>query len=216
VWDIRTWRLVRAIPGTDTLGPGDDHQVFMVQLAVASTGHEMATTAGSHISLWDLATGRRIAQWSAGTDQPGVVALTPDGRTSLTGNADGSVSEWDTTSHNRIARFVSVPSTVRALAVSPDGTTVAVAGQDPTVSIDAVHGGAVVAILHGYSDGVDDLAFGADGSHLVRAGADGAALWWDLDPVRAVVALCQAVRGPTLSQAWRQTSDAADIGPPPC
>lgn len=146
------------------------------------------------------------------------MAVTPDGRTVITGNTDGSISEWDTTSHTRVATFLGTPSTVRALAVSPDGTTVAVAGQDPTISIDSVHGGSVIAILHGYPDEVDDLAFGMDGSHLIRAGADGEALWWDLNPVRAEAALCQAVRGSTLPQAWRQTADAAniDIGSPPC
>jgi WD40 repeat protein len=69
-------------------------------------------------------------------DEVRAVAFAPDGRTVLTGGADGLVILWDVVTGTELVRFDWGTGPVNALAVAPDGLTAAAAGDAGLVAFD--------------------------------------------------------------------------------
>jgi WD40 repeat protein len=63
------------------------------------------------------------------------LAFTPDGRTFLSGGADGTVRQWDTTSGRQVAAWRWEIGPINAVAVAPDGQTAACGGDKSAVVV---------------------------------------------------------------------------------
>lgn len=75
-----------------------------------------------HVHVWDVATGRLVANLTAGP-RPGAtnVAFAPDGRTLATASADGTIRLWETATWKVRAEFRGHRDRITALAFGPDG-----------------------------------------------------------------------------------------------
>ena len=85
-----------------------------------------------HVTLWDVATGRRLRTFGDHAEAVYSAAFSPDGTTLALGFEDGSVALWDVTTGKQLRVLVEhSDSTERPalpvidLAFSPDGTTLA-------------------------------------------------------------------------------------------
>ncbi len=118
------------------------------------------------------------------------VAVTPDGRTLVTGGADGGVALWDVTDpagpRARGSRLTTGDQPVERLVVDPAGGVLASSSDlggarlwdltDPDVPGTA---------LTAEAGGLEVMAFRADGTVLATAVSDGSVLLWDVsDPAR--------------------------------
>jgi WD40 repeat protein len=167
-------------------------------LAVAAG--RVLTTQSERMRLRDQATGRLIAGGSAGltlirdsrslrpvkrvaagADQS---ALSPDGRTLLLGDPDGSVRflALDTGRARRGAGRHA--GAVVAAAFAADGRTAVTAGEDNRAIVWDVATAAAVETLSGHTGAVTGLALSRDGGTLYSAALDGRILVWDLAGAR--------------------------------
>jgi WD40 repeat protein len=141
--------------------------------------------------IWDAATGELLATCRGHTSKVLSAAFRPDGARLVTASADGTVRQWDA----RTGREVEPPydrhaNEVYTAVYSPDGQWVASAGFDRTIRVWRATGRQDVAVLHGHTGPVFQVAFAADGRRLASLGwrsaitavGDKTVRVWEVDP----------------------------------
>jgi hypothetical protein len=108
------------------------------------------------------------------------VALTPDGRTAVSGGWDGTLQVWDLVAGMCLRTFPGHTGRVTAVAVTPDGRTAVSAREDRTLRVWDLAGGRCVGTLEGHAGPVWSVAVTADGRGAVSGGQDHSLRVWDL------------------------------------
>jgi WD40 repeat protein len=119
------------------------------------------------VAVWDLTSGRRIAQHTHQGEADAIVSC--DGNRVLSWADDGTVSLWDGTMGREIARRTQ-PRPVDHALFSADGSKLLFWGDDAIVRVwDATSGGALAQLAH---DRIDSAVFSADGRWVLSSSAD--------------------------------------------
>jgi WD40 repeat protein len=140
---------------------------------VAVTGDEEYT-----LHLWDVATGKKLHEFDL--DNHRVTAVTPDGRTLVSGGLDGSLQVWDLPGGRSRLRWQASPDPILAVAVSPDGRTFASGESDGTVRLWEIATGRERGRLATDQGRVYALCFAPDGRQLATGGLTTTILVWDI------------------------------------
>jgi WD40 repeat protein/serine/threonine protein kinase len=141
-------------------------------------GHDLDRLVRADLSSWS----RRVHHLHGRFEQSGFVrsvALSPDGKTLLTGSDDNTAQLWDAASGRRLGPPLIHRGPVVRVALGADGRTLVTLVKDgraivwdratnPPRGIELPHPGAVLAV---------DL--GPDGTTVVTAAADGSARLWN-------------------------------------
>jgi WD40 repeat protein/tRNA A-37 threonylcarbamoyl transferase component Bud32 len=115
-----------------------------------------------------------------------IVAFSPDGRTLLTGAADGTFRLWESATGRPVGGPLRHPGELRSAAFSPDGRVVATGGYDNTARLwEAATGRSIGPPLR-HDGPVAALAFSPDGRVVVTAGEDNTARLWEAATGRRV------------------------------
>jgi tRNA A-37 threonylcarbamoyl transferase component Bud32 len=115
--------------------PGPARRI--ASLAVSQDGKRALTgedwNPDGQAFLWDLADGKTTAL--TGHKNVKAVALTPDGRLALTGDAAGVLRLWDATTAKMLLQWEGHDGPVSALAIMPDGRLVLSGGEDKIIRL---------------------------------------------------------------------------------
>ncbi len=130
--------------------------------------------------LWDVASGRELHALSGHTDWVNAVAFSPDGRTLVSGNSDGTLKLWDVASGSELSTFSGHTGGIDALAFSPDGRTLVSGNSDRTLKLWDVASGSELSTFSGHTGGVRAVAFSPDGRTLVSGSVDNTLKLWDV------------------------------------
>ena len=111
-------------------------------------------------------------------------AVTPDGKTLVSGDWDGTIKIWNIAADKERTTLHSPAPGLQALAVSPDGKTFATAASDRVVRVWNIATGGPRTELHGHAGEITALAYSPDGQTLASAGGNrfqpGELKLWDL------------------------------------
>ena len=124
--------------------------------------------ADGEARVFELATGRRLARLRPGAPLRDAV-FTPDGKSVITGDANGVIIRWDARSGARLARAVH-GAPIRELAVSPDGRLVATAAGEAARVWLAADGSPVARLPHPFA--VAGVSFDRTGTQLLTVARD--------------------------------------------
>jgi WD40 repeat protein len=115
-------------------------------------------------------------------------ALSPDGKTSATGEKDGTISLWDVAALSSKPEAPRGPShkllghegEVWTVAFSPDGKLLASGGNDKTIRKWDVASGKPLSAFEGSLGWVQQLVFSSDSAQLLSSITDNASNVWDV------------------------------------
>jgi WD40 repeat protein len=140
--------------------------------------------------LWDAATGVLLATCQGHTRTVHSTAFSPDGSRLVTASADGTIRQWDARTGQEVEPPYDRHSGLLFSAVySPNGEWIASAGDDQAIRVWRARGRQDLAVLHGHTGCVLEVAFDPDGRRLASRSArgqgvtawDGTVRIWDVD-----------------------------------
>ncbi len=132
---------------------------------------------------WDVETGWLRGVRHGYTDTAMCVAYGPDGRTLVTGHADGEICLWDLTdAEPRLRhRAPAHDGWVTSVTLDSEGNRLVTTGLDGVTRLWDSESGTPMSVLHRHGHSVNDAAFTPDDALLVFAGTDGQAFVWDAE-----------------------------------
>ncbi|KAI8822777.1 WD40-repeat-containing domain protein [Chytriomyces cf. hyalinus JEL632] len=107
------------------------------------------------------------------------VAISPDGRTIVSGSSDNTVEVWDMQKGICTASLVGHTSLVHSVAISADGRTIVSGSSDNTVRVWDMQEGICTAILDDDCSEVHSVAISPDGRTIVFGSFDSTIRVWD-------------------------------------
>jgi WD40 repeat protein len=131
--------------------------------------------------VWEAATGRKVSGPLRHEGYLSAVAVSPDGRTILTGGFDRTARLWEAATGRPIGDPLRHEEAIVAVAFSPDGNTALAGGTWTTRRWEVATRRPVGGPLRHEADGaVSALAFSPDAKTVVTGRSDGALQWWDV------------------------------------
>jgi WD40 repeat protein len=173
VWDLFTGRMQGKVPSRTSMGP----------VAVSPDGARLA--AGPGLTIWDVATGRKIGT-GAGTPY----VFSPDGKW-LAGKDAGEkdLVLWDAHTFRPVARWPGHTEPINAVAFDRAGGRLVSASSDRTVRLWDVATGRCLHKFEGHTDEVFTAVFHPDGTRIASGGRDRAVWLWDPESGKEVAHL---------------------------
>lgn len=175
-WDAARLVAVRSFEGGGAAG-------FAVR--VSRDGRRVAVAGNpsgsdSRVRVFDVATGRRIAELAGHTNEVFALDWSPDGRWLASGGGDGTVRVWEVDEARLVTALGGHGARVVSLAFAPDGESLVVAGSDGGVRRWRLVPADAVPALPVQPRSVNAVAWSPDGRSAAVGVDDGTVVIWDV------------------------------------
>jgi len=162
------------------------HTASVDGVAFMPDGRTAVTCSARECLLWNLPSAGGIQVFCA--QQPaGAVAISPDGRTALSGGAEGLIRHWDIATAKELRVLAGPRAMVRALAFLPDGTRALSVAGDSALRLWNLSTGEVIVLDDHRREvsnpdirAVSNVAVSPDGRTALSSASDGSLWLWDL------------------------------------
>ncbi|HEY9694275.1 MAG TPA: hypothetical protein V6D15_18895 [Oculatellaceae cyanobacterium] len=113
-------------------------------------------------------------------DSVEAVAITPDGKSAVSGSSDFTLKVWDLQTGKEISTLNGHNAWVRAVAITPDGKSAVSGSSDNTLKVWDLQTGKEISTLTGHNASVQAVAITPDGKRAVSGSRDNTLKVWDL------------------------------------
>ncbi len=148
-----------------------------------SDGKWLITSSGTtglfgQASIWDVATGKKLKEFSGHKDVLYAAQISPNKKWLATGSYDRNIILWDVESGKKVRELPGHNGAIFDLAFSPDSTTLASASADSTIKVWQVSTGNRLDTLSQPLKEQYSVSFSPDGNFILAAGADNRIRKW--------------------------------------
>lgn len=154
-----------------------------ITVAGLSNDGKLLTCGTSHpanqVLVWDLESGKLLAEMTGHTNQVSGVAFNADGSRIASVSLDQTLRLWDVVSGEVVHVFSGHTAPVFSVAFSPNGAQIATGSRDETVRLWDSDTGSELEVFRGHGAEVAQVAYSPDGSRVVSASFDGTLRTWD-------------------------------------
>jgi len=154
-----------------------------LRVALSPDGESVAAAGlDGRLRVYGFRTGKKVFEAAGPSEQIGAIAFSPDGRLLAWSDGAHSIRLTDAATGREVATLRTKVDPLDCLTFSPDGKTLAWASTQSTkeTRVWEVRTGQLRRSLLGHDGPPGAVAYSPDGSLLVTAGPDGAALVWDV------------------------------------
>ena len=149
------------------------HSDAVLSMAYHPKGTAVASgSRDGSVRVWEVPTGRELAQLPAHQGEVRAIAYSPDGDYLLTAGDDREVRLWDLKKQEISQRFAGHQEPITALAISADGKMVATGGGDRKLRLYERATAKLLNELPGHGLSINGVAFSPDGKLVASACAD--------------------------------------------
>jgi WD40 repeat protein len=162
------------------VGHAEDEYSGVFPITFSPDGKTLYTQSSSSTRLWDVATGRQIANIDFGGD---VVSWAPDSKHILATHDDGTLYIWDTVAMTYTQSPITHTAALWWAAYSPDGHSILTSSSsitDTTAQVWDAATGRQLQVFHGSAPFTEGLAWSPDGRYVVTGDRDNLARLWDV------------------------------------
>jgi WD40 repeat protein len=152
---------------------GDGSEISSV---IFSSDGKSILTVGEAVRLWDLQ--GNVLQVFRGHEFLTSVAISPDGKSIVTGSWDATVRLWELRG-NVLQVFKGHELQISSSSFSPDGRSILASSYDKTARLWDLHGN-VLQLFKGHKGQIMRAAFSPDGKSILTGSLDKTARLWDL------------------------------------
>jgi WD40 repeat protein len=150
-------------------------------VAISADGKRVLFGVSAHhtVRLVQVETGKELQRF-AHPDHVHGIALSADGKTSVTGSYDGIVRVWDNETGKELKHLRGHKDQLWAVAISPDGKLAASGGRESSVRLWDLKTGKEVRQFTGHASGTHGLCFSPNGRRIVSGSYDSTIRLWDV------------------------------------
>lgn len=178
---VRVWERATG----KTIATLEAHTNTIDSLKFLPNGQLLSSGWDGNVYLWDVTEAQVLRTFSLPlfNDAPNSIykiAVSPDGKTFLTGSQDGVLRLWDVSNGELLRSYEGHTSAINGVAFSPDGALVASASGDKTIKLWHING----ELLHtyeGHAQTVNEVLFTPDGTGLISTSWDDSVRLWNIE-----------------------------------
>jgi WD40 repeat protein/serine/threonine protein kinase len=153
-------------------------------IAISTTGRELASIGWNKLRVWELDSGRKVAEYSL-NDYGYTVEYSSSGRWLAYAGRFNEITLRNV-DRDRVEHQLNCPSHVYCLVFGPDDSFLVSGHADAKIRVWDLATGHMTAELGGHERVVQDLSLHPDGRTLVSSSADGTLRLWNLKLNRAI------------------------------
>jgi eukaryotic-like serine/threonine-protein kinase len=132
---IRSWDLTTGQPSGVTFNSGTNGYPVVRALYADRDRRLITVSRGGGVSIWDTATGDKLAGPLASTDKVVDVGMSPDGQHFVTASFDSTARIWEVETAREMGAVMRHEGPVLSAAFSPDGLRIVTASMDNTARL---------------------------------------------------------------------------------
>jgi WD40 repeat protein len=177
IWDGQTGEMIRAIaePSQGIAA----HKSGVRSLAVSTSGQWLVSGGNDGLKVWKLGTGTLVHSIPEITSPVESVAISPDEKTFISSDQEGSITAWDLSSGEQLYSFDN-GAPVWSIAIAPNGKSFVGGSDDLAVRQWDLASGKLLKEFAGHEDAVHTVAISPDGKILASGSNDSTVKLWDL------------------------------------
>lgn len=197
-------------PATLTEGSSD----WINTAAWSPDGDLLARAEGNVITLWDIATDKKILTLETGKSEKTIITSitwSPDGLTIVGADRYGSFYQWEVDSGKRTQEIEGHDDWVYTIAYSPDGLQLASVSEDQTLKIWDADTWETLHKSEGFGSAIISLAWSPDGNFLASGTENGTVDIWGTTNATGLYSIREH-DSPVHSLSWSSDSQRLAAG----